>query len=69
MPVWLPVVALPGAVAILFAILMLSQLVEQRVLSPQSMVRVAAKARRTRPEYAEMFVAAQLDPLVRELGR
>lgn len=66
MPAWLPLLSVPGAVVALMGILSLSQVIEQRVLSPRAMIVSAARARRTSPDYAEGFVAGQLERLLRE---
>jgi hypothetical protein len=65
MATWL-VLGIPGTPLLLAALLYLSGKVEERLLSPQSLVLSATRARRTSPEYAEAFVASQLDRLVRE---
>ncbi len=63
---WVVLLLVPGSLALLMGILMLSQAVEQRVLSPRAMIVSAARARRSPPEFAETFVAAQLERLLRE---
>lgn len=66
MPMWVPVIAVPAVPLFLMGVLALSQAVEERVLSPRAMILSAARARRTRPDYAEAFVAMQFDRLLRE---
>ena len=59
----------PGTLVLLLALLLLSALVEERVLSPQRMILQVAKARATSPEYAEAFVAREFDKLLRQAQR
>jgi hypothetical protein len=59
-------VFIPGTPVLLGAILWLSNLAEQRFLSPRSLIIRAARSRRSTPEHAEAFVARQLDRLLDE---
>jgi hypothetical protein len=58
--------AVPASLVLIMGILLLSAWIEQRVLSPRSMIISAARARRTPPEFAEAFVARQLERLLRD---
>ena len=60
---------IPGTMALLLGLLLLSALVEERVLSPQSMILQVARTRATTPEYAEAFVAREFDRLLRQAQR
>lgn len=62
---WL-IAAIPGTVVLLAAILALSAIAEQRFLSPRSLILAAVRARRSTPEYAEAYVARQLEQLLRD---
>lgn len=61
---WL-MVMIPGTLVVLGAILALSALLEDRELSPRSMIVSAARSRRTSPDFAEVFVANQSEQLLR----
>jgi hypothetical protein len=63
MPAWI-LLTIPATPLLLWALLSLSATVEDRVLSPQSLVAAAARSRASDPDYAELFVARQLAPLV-----
>lgn len=66
---WL-IAAIPGTVALMAALLALSGFVEQHFLSPRSLILGAVRARHNTPEYAEAFVARQLEILLlQEPGR
>jgi UPF0716 family protein affecting phage T7 exclusion len=60
---------IPGTLTLLLGLLLLSALVEERVLSPQSMILQVAKTRASTPEYAEAFVAREFDRLLRQAQR
>ncbi len=60
---WL-LLAIPGTIALLTAILFLSALAEQRFLSPRSMILGAVRARRNTPEHAEALVAREFERLL-----
>ena len=60
---------IPLSLALLCGILALSAFVEERVLSPRSMILSAARARRTGPEYTEAFVARQVERLLQNAQR
>jgi hypothetical protein len=69
MHAWLPLLSVPAALIVMMGILVLSQLVEQHVLSPRAMIIGAARSRSTSPDYAEGFVAGQLERLLRDAQR
>ena len=56
----------PGTPLLLAAILWLSDLCEKHLLSPRSLIIGVVKTRRNTPEYAEEFVARQLERLLVE---
>ena len=60
---------IPGTLALLLALLLLSAMVEERVLSPQSLILRVARTRSSSPEYAEAFVAREFDKLLRQAQR
>ncbi len=60
---------IPGTLVLLLGLLLLSALVEERVLSPQSMILQVARTRSSTPEYAEAFVAREFDRLLRQARR
>jgi hypothetical protein len=60
---------IPGTFVLLLGLLLLSALVEEKVLSPQSMILQVAKARSSSPEYAEAFVAREFDRMLRQSQR
>lgn len=60
---------IPGTFALLLGLLLLSALVEERVLSPQSMILQVAKTKASSPEYAEAFVAREFDRMLRQAQR
>jgi hypothetical protein len=60
---------IPGTFVLLLGLLLLSALVEERVLSPQSMILQVARTRASSPEYAEAFVAREFDRLLRQAQR
>ena len=60
---------IPGTFVLLLGLLLLSALVEERVLSPQSMILQVAKTKATSPEYAEVFVAREFDRMLRQAQR
>ncbi|MDP9404351.1 MAG: hypothetical protein M3P85_13725 [Actinomycetota bacterium] len=62
---WL-IATIPGTLVLLAAILALSALAEQHFLSPRSLVLAVVRARRNTPEYAEVYVARQLEQLLRD---
>jgi hypothetical protein len=65
MPVLLLVV--PGALLALAALLVMTAVVEQRVLCPRSMILSTARAKHASPEYAEAFVAKEVERLLRDV--
>jgi hypothetical protein len=69
MPVWLLVLLLPVALAIPCVMLLLSDLAEKRILSPQSMILSTARARRSSPELAEALVAREFERLLKDTQR
>ncbi|MGH9165241.1 MAG: hypothetical protein ACRDZW_07010 [Acidimicrobiales bacterium] len=64
MPTTVMLLSLPLTVALLAAVLALSALAEQHFLSPRSLVVSVVRARHNTPEFAEAFVARQLEQLV-----
>jgi hypothetical protein len=56
--------AIPLALALAGGLLALSSVVEQRVLSPRSMIRTAIRSRHNAPEFAEAFVAREIERLL-----
>lgn len=60
---WL-IAAIPGTLAFLAIILALSAVAEERFLSPRSLILAVVRARRNTPEYAEAYVARQLEQLL-----
>jgi UPF0716 family protein affecting phage T7 exclusion len=60
---------IPGTFVLLLGLLLLSAWVEERVLSPQSMILQVARTRASTPEYAEAFVAREFDRLLRQAQR
>ena len=69
MPSWLLLVSLPVALALPCVLLMLSDLAEKRILSPQSMILSTARARRNTPELAEALVAREFERLLKDTQR
>jgi hypothetical protein len=65
MSAWL-LLAIPGTLLLLTAVLYLSAMAEERFLSPRSLILSTMRAKHTSPEYAEVFVARQLDRLLQE---
>ena len=49
--------------------LVLSDLAEKRILSPQSMILSTARARRSTPEIAEALVAREFERLLKDTQR
>ncbi|HVM06641.1 MAG TPA: hypothetical protein VM242_15895 [Acidimicrobiales bacterium] len=62
---WL-LLAVPGTVVLLTAILALSAAAERRFLSARSLIVSVARARRSSPEFAEAFVARQFERILKE---
>lgn len=56
----------PGTFALLFGMLLLSAWVEDRVLSPQSLIMAAVRTRGSSPELAELLVARESERLLDE---
>jgi hypothetical protein len=69
MPSWLLLLALPVALAMPCVLLVLSDLAEKRVLSPQSMILSTARARRSTPELTEQLVAREFERLLKDTQR
>ena len=65
MPPWLLVLTIPMALLIPCCLLALSAFVEQRALSPRSMIMSAARARHSKPELAEALVAREFERLLK----
>ncbi|HVL93169.1 MAG TPA: hypothetical protein VM264_07480 [Acidimicrobiales bacterium] len=68
MPVVAMVLSIPFTLVILAAVLALSAVAEQRVLSPRAMVIRVVRARRTSPDFVEAFVARECAPLLARRG-
>ena len=62
---WL-LLAVPGTSVLLGVILALSAAAERRFLSPRSLIAGVVRARRSTPEFAELFVARQFERLLKE---
>lgn len=60
---------IPLALLIVAGLLALSTALERAVLSPRAMILSAARARRAPPEFAEAFVARQVERLLRDAQR
>jgi hypothetical protein len=69
MPSWLLLVLLPVALGIPCVMLVLSDIAERRILSPQSLILSTAKARRSSPELAEQLVAREFERLLKDTQR
>jgi hypothetical protein len=69
MPSWLLLVLLPVALVIPCVMLLLSDVAEKRILSPQSMILSTARARRSTPEKAEALVAREFERLLKDTQR
>ncbi len=69
MPAWLLVLTLPVALAIPCLLLVLSDLAEKRVLSPQSLILSTARARHASPDQAELLVAREFERLLKDAQR
>jgi hypothetical protein len=69
MPSWLLLLALPVALAMPCVLLVLSDLAEKRILSPQSMILSTARARRSTPELTEQLVAREFERLLKDTQR
>lgn len=65
MPPWLLVLTIPTALLIPCCLLALSAFVEQRALSPQSLILSAARARHSAPEFTEALVAREFERLLK----
>lgn len=63
------ILAVPAVFLVLFGLLALTVIVEQRILHPRSMILSTARARRVSPEYAEAFVARETERLLRDIQR
>ncbi len=62
----LALLAVPGTIVLLAAILYMSAVAEQRFLSPRSLILGVVRARGSSPEFAEAFVVRQLERILRE---
>ncbi len=69
MPWWVLLLSLPVALIIPCAMLLLSDIAEKRVLSPQSLIRSTARARHSSPELAEALVAREFERLLKDAQR
>lgn len=61
--------SIPGTLVLLAAVLVLSAMAEERFLSPRSLVISVVRTRNNTPEYAEAFVARQLEQLLADQTR
>ncbi|HET7488310.1 MAG TPA: hypothetical protein VFJ85_10300 [Acidimicrobiales bacterium] len=59
-------VAVPATLALLTGLLMLSAAAERRLLSPTKLIAGVVRGRRSTPEFAEAFVARQIDLLLEQ---
>jgi hypothetical protein len=66
---WAALLLVPGSLALLLGVLLLSALVEERVLSPKSIILRVARTRSSSPEYAEALVSREFDRLLRQIQR
>lgn len=57
--------SIPGTLLLLALVLFLSDLAENRVVSPQALIVRAATGRRTHPDQAEALVAAEVERLLK----
>ena len=64
MSVW-SLLMIPGTLVLLAAILFLSDVAEQRIVSPRALILRAVTGRRTTPEHAEALVVAEVERLLR----
>jgi hypothetical protein len=69
MPSWLLLLALPVALGLPCLMLVLSDMAERRILSPQSLILSTARARRSTPELAEQLVAREFERLLKDTQR
>ncbi len=60
----LGLLSIPGTLVLLGLLLFLSDMAENRVVSPQALIVKAAKGRSTSPERAERLVAAEVERLL-----
>ena len=63
------ILGVPGALLFISAVLALSSFLEESILSPRAMIVSAARARRSQPEFAERFVAREVERLLRDAQR
>jgi hypothetical protein len=56
--------AVPAAFVLVSALLALSWMLERLVLSPRSMILTTARSSRSDPEFAELFVAREVERLL-----
>lgn len=61
--------AVPAAFALVCGVLTLSWVLECRVLSPKAMILRAARSVRSKPEFAEQFVAREVERLLGDAPR
>ncbi|HET9443596.1 MAG TPA: hypothetical protein VFO65_09745 [Acidimicrobiales bacterium] len=69
MPSWLLLITIVAALTIPCALLALSAAVEERVLSPRSMIAASVRSRRNGPDFTEAFVAREFERLLKETQR
>ena len=66
---WAALLLVPGSLGLLLGLLLLSALVEEKVLSPQSIILRVARTRASTPEYAEALVTREFERLLRQAQR
>lgn len=69
MPPWILVVCIPVALLIPCALLALSAIAEEQILSPRSLIVSAVRSRRSGPEFTEAFVAREFERLLKDTQR
>lgn len=67
--VFLAIVAVPATIVLLIGLLVLSAVVEDRVLCPRALIVRAARVRSNSPEFTESFVAREFERLLRTSPR
>lgn len=69
MPAWILILCIPVALLIPCALLALSALAEEQILSPRSLIVSAVRSRRSGPEFTEAFVAREFERLLKDTQR
>jgi hypothetical protein len=60
---------IPATLILLMGLLLLSALVEERILSPRALILRVARTRAASPDHAEQFVAREFERLLRQNQR